>query len=928
MTPELWQRLKALYYAALEMADGARTQFVAEACGDDELKEELAALLKANAEQTGSDNTTPVVNLRKLFPTEAKSFVAGELILGRFRIVRHLGSGGMGEVYEAIDLQLGRVALKTIRPGMAASWEHLSRFKKEVKLARKVSSPHVCRIHELHLKPGTAEESQNAFLTMEFLDGTTLADRIREQGPLPWREAQTVAMELCWGLQCIHEAGVIHRDIKGRNIMLARRDGKACTVLMDFGIARQLSQHTGDSSTDLTQGGAIVGTPEYMAPEQFEGKEVSPATDIYALGIIFHEALTGKHPFPKESARENVAVRAHIPTRASTIQLEVPRRFDGIIAKCLEYDPKRRYQSAPELAEAIRGRSLLSLLHQRPLLAAAWAICLVAMLLSLLLIPAIGDRVRGMLLSSKEKHIAVLPFDVVGGNQETQALGDGLMDALAGRLSNLGSENKALWVVPANEVRARKVSDPSSALREFGATIVIKGSFERNDEAAHLKLILIDPKATREIGFVDVETQNGDLAALQNEAVTRLGRLMNVTVRDDQERGSSEPATRAAYEDYLAGIGYFQRHDKPGNIELAITALKSAIKTDPRFALAFAHLAEVYIMKYRLESDPKSLQQAETYAKRAAELDNQVPSTYVALGQVHELTGNHDLAIVEFQRAINLDPRDAEAVSGLANAYENAGRISDAEGEYIKAASLRPEDWTGYNNLGNFYESKGRPREAIVQFNRALQLTPDNAWPYANLGMAYMDLDDPKMSQEAETALKKSIAITPNIGAYSTLGVLYTERHQFRESVAANRAALKLNDQSYDIWSNLTVAYEWLRDDANADATRGKTIELLKRAIKLNPQNAEAQATLAALYAKNGFREKAIDGIHISLALSPDSQYVLSQAADTYELLGNRKQAIECLQQALAHGLGRTQLNGDPEIQGVVSDPMFRMHGK
>jgi serine/threonine-protein kinase len=173
---------------------------------------------------------------------------------------------------------------------------------------------------------------------------------------------------------------------------------------------------------------------------------------------------------------------------------------------------------------------------------------------------------------------------------------------------------------------------------------------------------------------VDVGTETGDLASMEDEAVTRLGRLMNISVKGESAPGDAEPSTHAAYEDYLAGIGYFQRYDRPGNIDLAITSLQKALKTDPNFALGYARLAQIYTSKYLMSSDSQWLHLAEENGKRAVRLDDRIPATYVALGQVHELTGNHDLAIQEFQRAISLDPRDAEALSGIANSYKNAGR--------------------------------------------------------------------------------------------------------------------------------------------------------------------------------------------------------------------------------------------------------------
>ncbi len=831
----------------------------------------------------------------------------------------------MGTVYEAEDLTLhDRVALKTIRPDIASDPTAVERFKQEIRLGKRVTHPNVCRIHDIG-SDRSEDGKEVLFLTMQFLSGETLASRIR-RGPIPQTEALPLIEDMAEALSAAHQAEVIHRDFKSGNVMLVHGPRRTCAIVTDFGLARGVRD-----SVPLTRAG-LVGTVDYMAPEQIRGEEVTPTADIYALGVVMYEMVTGQLPFTGDS-RVTVALK-HLndePQPPRNLAPHLEPIWDDTILGCLRKLPGERFQSAAEIKAALfqgGGKSWGRSLSHRPrrgFRVLAGVAFLTLIICGLLLIPAVGERVRGMLLSSREKHIAVLPFDLVGDNRETQALGDGLMDSLAGRLSNLDVANKSLWVVPASDVRSRKVKDPSSALREFGATIVVKGSFERSNETARLRLTLIDPKKTREIGFVDVENRSGDLGALQDEAVTRLGRLMNVSLKEDVGRRGGEPATPAAFEDYLAGVGYFQRHDKAGNIELAIASLERAVDTDPGFALGFARLAEVYTMKYRLNSNPKWLEQAEVYARKAAELDNRVPSTYVALGQIHEFTGNHALAIEEFQRAIDLDPRDSEALGGMAEAYKNAGRNADAEAAYIKAAALRPNDWKGYNDLGIFYESIGRPRDAIVQFNRALQLTPDNSWPYTNLAMAYMDFDDPKMLEEAEKALKKSIAISPTFGAYSNLGFLYAETHRFPESIAASQAALKLNDQNGEVWVNLAVAYEWLKNREKAQSARRKAIQLLERAVTVNPQYAEGQATLAALYAKEGFRDKALDGIHISLALAPDNQYVLSQIADAYELLGKRREAIQYLQKAIAQGLTRGLLNEDPEIQGVISDPGFRV---
>jgi len=930
MTPSLWQRIKPVYEAALKTPKDERAQFVSDVCGDDrELGKKLSALQKP----TGSDETephySPVTGLTNLVQIHAKPFSVGELLLGRFEILRHLGNGGMGDVYEAMDLELGRIALKTIRSDIISSQDMLSRFRKEVQLARRISDPHICRIHELFFIADEASGSSRAFLTMELLEGITLADKLCKFGPLSWTEAQKISIQICEGLQAIHREGIIHRDLKSRNIMLGSRNGETCAILMDFGLARELATLTSGTLTECTEAGVIVGTPDYMAPEQFEGKELSPATDIYSLGIVLYELVTGKHPFAASSPIGAAVSRGRRPRPASSLKKGLPGRCDVIIGKCLEFDPANRYQSAKEVADDLRGQLFSSsALRQKWKKLAFGAVGLLLVLCSLLLIPAIRERARGILFSSREKHIAMLPFDVAGNDPDTVALASGLMDSLTGRLSNLEATNNALWVVPTSEIRKHGAIDASAARKAFGANIVVTGHVERSNGEMHLTLTLVDTKKMRQIGFVVVESQSDDLAGLQDNAIASLGRLLNISVGSPTTGAREGSVKPAAYEDYLAALGYMQRYDKPGNLDSAISLLQNATKTDPRFALGLARLGEAYRLKYATDPNPQWLEEAQTYCRQAAELDDRVPSTYVTLARIHEQTGNHDLAVHEFQRALDIDPRDADALTGIAHSYENAGHNTEAEAAYLKAVAVRPSDWNGYNNLGNFYGNSGRYPESIAQYHRALELTPDNSVVYGNLGAALLNSGDPKMLVESEQTLKRSIAINPTFAAYANLGMLYDVQHRFSDSIAASRKALELNDQHYEVWSNLSDAYQWIGDKENANSTRQTTIKLLERAIKLNPQDAEAHAALAALLAKNGLKEKAVENIQTSLALSPNNPYVLCDVANTYELLGDRKRAISYLKQALHEGFPAEDLNGNPDFAGILADPALKLTSK
>lgn len=325
----------------------------------------------------------------------ATRFNPGELILNRFRIVRLIGRGGMGEVYEAEDLELGRIALKTIRPGFSIAPHAFDRFRSEIQLARKVGGPQVCRIHELFLVPASASQAATALLTMEYLHGVTLSEQLRQSGPLPHRQALAFARDICEGLRLVHQQGIVHRDLKCANIMLCPRGAVTRAVLMDFGLAwldaSAAAANPDDPTAPLAASGpeSLAGTPAYMAPEQFEGKPVSAATDIYALGVVLYEMLTGVRPYEAATPVGAAIRRAQPPPSASSLQRSIPRRWDRVITRCLQYDPVRRYASASEVEHALSAGPLtprnLRLDHPRLLQAAAL----------LLLAAAVWGGIRG-----------------------------------------------------------------------------------------------------------------------------------------------------------------------------------------------------------------------------------------------------------------------------------------------------------------------------------------------------------------------------------------------------------------------------------------------------------------------------------------------------------------------------------------------------
>jgi serine/threonine-protein kinase len=538
-------------------------------------------------------------------------------------------------------------------------------------------------------------------------------------------------------------------------------------------------------------------------------------------------------------------------------------------------------------------------------------------------LPPVRERMAGW-FERTEEHIAVLPFENVGNDSANEAVSAGLMDSLASRLTNLEMGKRSLWVVPPSEVRRQKIADPASALRELGATVAVEGSLRREGQMIHLTVNLINTKDLRLIGSATLDDREGDFSSLEDQAVTKLAKLMRIEVTPETLRSTSGAVNAGAYESYLKALGYTQRYDKPGNLDLAIAALGDAVKADPKFALGFAQLGEAYRLKYQLDKNTKWIDEALANCQKAAQLDDRLPVVYVTLGHIHRNTGKYDLALQEYQRALQLDPRSADAVIGLADSYDSAGRTADSETAYRKAIALRPDYWAGYNELGVFLDNHQRYDEAVAQFRHAIDLTPDNASVYLNLGAVYNDNGDPKHYADAERVLRKSIDLEPSYPAYANLGYLYTQQQKYAEAADVVEKALKLNDKDYLVWGNLAIAYEGLKDKDRASKAWDREIALLEQAVQDTPRDAVVQANLALLYAKKKLREKAFSRIQSALVLSPDDPNVLEAVGEAYEDLGDRAQALQYIEKSLQKGYALATLKNVPDLQGLISDPSFR----
>src|SRR5246127_3211877 len=600
----------------------------------------------------------------------------GETI-SHYRITEKLGAGGMGIVYKAQDLQLERfVALKFLPQDLALSETDRERFLREARSASALDHPNIGVIHGIDK---TADGRM--FIVMAYYQGQPLSQKL-SGGPLSLRQAMDWACQIASGLAAAHARNIVHRDIKPGNVIITK-DHSARIV--DFGLARVVA------TPSATMTGGITGTLPLMSPGQIFGEVVDQRCDVWALSILLMQMLTGSHPFGRDNTaamtfailnQPPAAIEA-LPALLQPIALhgrakDVAHRYPDakemltdlqsaraqITSSGIALDEPTLTQTAPSAAlkDVISHASTprwqassspLSAANKRkerraaPYLFAGLAVVVLAA--GSLLFPSIRQKTAAVLSGTAgAKHVAVLPFDNIGNDPQNEAVAEGLMDSLTSKLSNLDARQQSLWVVPSSVVRSRKVTDPSSAGKDLGANLGVKGSIRRDGKNVQLTVNLIDAKDLRQVGSAVLDDATGDLAGLQDEAVARLARLMNINVTSESLRATGGRASPVAYELYLKALGFMQRYDKPGNLDQAVNALNESVKSDPQFALGYSSLGEAYRLKNQLSPDPEYVEQASAYLQQSLRLDDRLPGAYVSLGKLHSSVQKFDLAQQEF----------------------------------------------------------------------------------------------------------------------------------------------------------------------------------------------------------------------------------------------------------------------------------------
>jgi serine/threonine-protein kinase len=424
----------------------------------------------------------------------------------------------------------------------------------------------------------------------------------------------------------------------------------------------------------------------------------------------------------------------------------------------------------------------------------------------------------------------------------------------------------------------------------------------------------------RQIGSATISGSDGNFPALEDGAVVKLAELLRVNSKDNGNPRHPR-ANPAAYQEYLEAMGYLHRWDQQGNLDKAITLFDNAAKEDPQFHLGLSGLAEAYRLRYALDHNQKWADLALDAANRALEADSGLEPVYVTLGRIHISTGKYDVALEEFERALNLAPRDADAIQGTAQTYQKLGRNREAEAMLKRAQALQPDAWEGYFRLGNFYYTLSRFPEAESQYRRAIELAPDNAAAYTNLGTA---LTNENRYSEARTVLEKALALNPTYSGYNNLASVYFLEGRYADSSAIYEKALKLSDSDYSLWGNLAAAYSAVPALASRSAAAYEKAALLAEKKAREAPDGAVQSSLAEYYAALKMPEKARARLESALELSPADPAVVLSAADAYALLGDREAARLQLRKAVALGASLEYAKRIPALKEIAQEQSVR----
>ncbi|MBN2200192.1 MAG: protein kinase [Candidatus Aminicenantes bacterium] len=855
--------------------------------------------------------------------------------LGPYEIVARLGAGGMGEVYRARDARLQRdVAVKVLPAAVAGDPERLARLEREARALARLSHPAVLSIFDF------GKEGETAYAVTELLEGETLRERL-ERERLPWRRAAEIAAAVAEGLAAAHGAGIIHRDLKPENIFLT---GDGRVKILDFGLAvvdpsRSAGGATLSYETPATTPGSVLGTVGYMAPEQVRGRPADARSDIFSLGCVLYEMLTGRRAFKRDTPAETMTaiLKDSVPETVLS-GTGISSELDRIVGRCLEKNPAERFQSACDLAFSLReliepgGRAGRQAPAGRRLLWIAGGVVLAALLAAAAIVflgrrGGVADE-SGAGEPAASARIAVLPFENLGAENEAY-FAAGVTDEITGRLASL----RGLAVI--SRACAAQYAGTSKSVREIGdeleAGYLLTGTVRWARGAGTPDRVRITPALVRVADETSLwseiyEFTMGDIFGVQSEIARSVVSALGLTLLE-HESGSLEERPTADMEAYQAFLrGKFlagQPHFTLATWLSAVEDFERAVALDPGFALAWAELTRAHarLIYYRHDLSPRRFDQARNALSHARGLAPDKAEVRLAAGYYHLwVERDSDSALPEFEKASRLMPNSVEVQEALGELYRLRGDWQRSIDAYQVAGSLSPRDGSVMVDVAETFWFMHRYPEALKAADRAIALSPDQPWPYLAKAFTLWSWKGRDALADTRTALQ---FVSPDY-EWADWSWFWQEAFEGHDAEAVRRM-----EADADGWFDLKIQaapkalFAATLNLSFGETTRAKAgfeaaLRQLEPKVRDVPDDGRFHSSLGIALAGLGRREEALRygrrGVEL-LPVSKDAVYGLSAVIDLahiYAMLGDVGKAVDELEFLLSR-------------PGWFSPPIIRM---
>lgn len=839
--------------------------------------------------------------------------------VSHYKILDKIGQGGMSVVYRAEDTRLHRaVALKFLHPQLIGDDASKKRFLREAQAASALDHPNICSIFEI-------EETSDGqlFICMAYYPGDSLKT-ILSSGKLQVRDAFKISFSIAQGLARAHATGIVHRDIKPGNIMITE-DG--IVKIVDFGLAKL----SGRSRVTLSN--HTVGTVAYMSPEQAVGEPVDGRSDIWSLGVVFYEMLTGVFPFRGEIDQAiiySIINQRHQPV--AELNPEVPPKISDIVDRCLSKRLEDRYESADDLVRelaTLRGElgwhsSLDTIViparkRRRNLRTVRSTMIVVSALVAVALVWT-GWKVsqRGTPSAYTTKlRIAVLPFTdrtTPAPPPETVGLGQWTTDVLELMRPHDGS----MWVLPYSRVANVDLPTPAAAARRFGVNRIITGELQRFGEGVRLSLSISDATTLDPIAAQTITLEDKQYDTLCDSLLTKLVTLVELDEGAAQQASLLLPTGMKQAGSFLRGLG-FQR---AGNFAQAANAFRESTSTNGTFAPALTALG------YSIASmrDDSLADEAEQTLKAAVDAEPTFYLSHLYLGEYYYRRRMADAAITSYEQVLVLDPGNVTACRRLGRLYERQSRLAESLDVFMLATAHRPDYFVTHRSLGLHYYRIDLVDEAITAFQKTLAVAPDDVLTLNNLGMMYHMRGEQSLASDL---LKRSFRVQPTCETCSNVGLLLYFDKKYAESANYYEFALEYCDSTdatyYRKWGNWAGALYWAEGQRDkALDIYGTAIELARQRYDLEPQNADVVGRLIDYYAMTDDRENAMAMIGESGVFLTDDADMMYTVGSAYEKMGQRELALKYIGEAVRHEYPIRDIEGDPVLRSLIEDDRYK----